>query len=56
MRESWTTSNEKDIQETEKSEQEGTTPLPMYIGEVDMAVYAELENNNIVVRTQRYST
>jgi len=30
----------------EKSEGEGTTPLPMYTGEADMGVDAELEYNN----------
>jgi len=44
------TNIEEDIEdekkETEKSEDEGTTPLPMYTGEADMGVDAELEDNN----------
>jgi len=32
--------------ESEKSEEEGTTPLPMDTGEADMGVDAELEDNN----------
>jgi len=44
------TNIEEDIEdekrETEKGEKEGTTPLPMYKGEADMCVDAELEDNN----------
>jgi len=44
------TNIEEDIEhekkETEKNEEEGTTPLPMYTGEADMGVDAELEDNN----------
>jgi len=43
------TNVEEDIEdektETEKSKEEGTTPLPMYTGEADMGVDAELEDN-----------
>jgi len=37
---------EDEKKETEKSKKEGTTPLPMYTGEADMGVDAELEDNN----------
>jgi len=44
------TNIEEDIEdekkETEKSEKEGTTPLPMYIGQANMGVDAELVDNN----------
>jgi len=37
---------EDEKKETEKSEEEGTTPLPMYTGEGGMGVDAELEDHN----------
>jgi len=37
---------EDEKKESEKSEEEGTAPLPMYTGEADMGVDAELKYNN----------
>jgi len=37
---------EDEEKETEKSKEEGTTPLPMYKGEADLGVDGDLEDNN----------
>jgi len=38
---------EDEKKEMEKSEEEGTTPLPMYTGEADMGEDAKREHNNL---------